>query len=66
MGEVVIWIIREGGSYRVGVSDAKAAPIPFGADPVTCIKRCDERMMLEWIKKRIKRGWSPEKIRTAC
>lgn len=64
--EVVIWAIPEGGSYRLGCADAAVAPIPFGAEIVVRIDRCDKELMWQWIKKRVRRGWSLDKIRRKC
>lgn len=66
MSEIVIWAVKEGKTYRAGVSDAKISPIPFSAEIITRTQKCDERIMLEWVKKRIKRGWPIDKIKAAC
>lgn len=64
--EVLIWVIPEINRMRVGASRADRSPIPFGADIITRVPVCDKDMMLGWVKRRAKRGWSVEKMRGAC
>lgn len=64
--QYVLWGIPEKKYVRIGVSDVRCSPIPFGAEIITCVEFCDLRMMRRWCEKGSKRGWPIEKMRQAC
>lgn len=66
MSDVVIWALPDGASWRIGTSDARYAPLPFAAEVICRVPRCDSASMCRWIERRIRRGWSIEKIKAAC
>lgn len=64
--EYVLWGIPEEWGLRIGASDLRVSPIPFGADIITRVEACDLRVMRRWCERRAKRGWSVSKMRTFC
>lgn len=64
--EFVLWGIPEEKRLRIGVSDLRKSPLPFGADVITSVEACDLRMMRRWCERRARRKWSVEKMRTVC
>lgn len=66
MCEFVIWAIPEGKRLRIGVLRADCSSLPFGAAAIARVPDADLDMMLSWVKRRAKQGWSLEKLRAAC
>jgi hypothetical protein len=67
LDEYVIFAVPEGGNrLRVGASPANKSPLPFGAEIITRVVKPDLNIMLPWLRRRVKRGWSAEKMRLAC
>ncbi len=62
----VLWAMQEGRRMRIGVSNARYSPLPFGARAITLVEGCDLSLMLEWCRKCVKDGWPVERMRAAC
>ena len=61
--EVIIWVIAEPNRIRIGASIASIAPIPFGADIITRVKKEDANITKAEVKRYAKKGLSIEKIK---
>lgn len=61
----VLWAERLDGRLRIGASDARYRP-PIGVQVITIVEACDLRMMRRWLERRVKRGWTVEKMKAAC
>jgi hypothetical protein len=64
--QYVLWGIPEKKCVRIGMSDVRCPPLPFGAEIITYVEFCDLRIMRRWCERRAKRGWSINRMRQAC
>lgn len=66
MEKYVLWGIPEEKGLRIGASDLRKSPLPFGADIITRVEPCDLDIMRRWCRRRARRGWTVEKMRAFC
>ena len=62
----VLWAIKRGRRLRIGASDARYSPLPFGARAITLVEGGDLCLMMEWCRKCARENWSVERMRAAC
>ena len=67
MREFVILAVPDGGARpHISACSVRKYPLPFGAEVITRVVESDLDMMMSWVKRRAKNGWSINKIKAAC
>jgi hypothetical protein len=68
MRTYVLWGLSIGDNrhIRIGASRGRDSPLPFGAEVIATVDAEDLRLMRRWCERRARRGWTVERMRSAC
>ena len=61
----VIWVDCIDEKYKVKSSNRRYK-LPFGAEEITTVDECDLQIMMDDIRDKLRKGWTPEMCRQAC